>query len=66
VLNWISETLFRVFSWVPNWLYADDTPRYLIVRSLFGVLLLVIVILIVAVWRARRHRRGTDEAQGPR
>jgi len=65
VLNWISDTLFRVFSWVPNWLYADDSPRYLIVRSLLGLLLLVIVILIVAVWKARRRRRQADRAQGP-
>ena len=66
VLNWISETLFRVFSWVPNWLYADDSPRYLIVRSLLGLLLLVFIILIVSVWKARRSRRQNNNAPGPR
>ena len=62
MLDWISDVLFRVFGWVPNWLYADDSPRYLIVRSLLGLLLLVSIIMIVAVWRARRRRQGS---QGP-
>jgi len=61
VLAWISETTFRVFSWIPNWLYADDTPRYLIVRGMLGLLLIVVVILAVAVWRARTQRQQSGQ-----
>jgi hypothetical protein len=57
VLDWISDALFRVFGLIPNWLYADDSPRYLIVRSLLGLLLLVSILMIVAVWRERRRRQ---------
>lgn len=58
MLTWISDTIFRVFSWVPNWLYADDTPRYFIVRAMLGLLLIVVVILAIAAWdHWRRQRR---------
>jgi F0F1-type ATP synthase assembly protein I len=63
VLEWISETLFHIFSWIPNWLYADDSPRYLIVRSLLGLGLIVLVIMAVAIWRARRSHRQ-NQTQG--
>lgn len=62
MLSWISDTLFRMFDWIPNWLYADDSPRYLIVRGVLGLLLIVLIVLAVAVWRAR-SRRGDP---GPR
>jgi hypothetical protein len=54
VLNWISENIFRLIGWIPNWLYADDTPRYYVVRGFLGVLLLVSIILAVAIWKAQR------------
>jgi hypothetical protein len=57
MLTWISDTTFRVFSWVPNWLYADDTPRYFIVRAMLGLLLIVVVILAIAAWDPWRRQR---------
>jgi hypothetical protein len=61
VLNWISETTFRLIGWIPNWLYADDTPRYYVIRGFLGVLLLVAIILAVACWKAQRAARtGND------
>ncbi len=56
MLSWISEAIFHILSWIPNWLYADDTPRYLIVRGMLGLLLTVVVILVFALWRNRRQR----------
>ena len=61
-MSWISETIFHVFSWIPNWLYADDTPRYLIVRGMLGLLLIVLIILAVALWRNWRQRDQTRES----
>lgn len=61
VLSWISETIFHVFSWIPNWLYADDTPRYLIVRGMLGLLLIVLIVLVFALWRNWRQRDRTPE-----
>jgi hypothetical protein len=62
MLSWISETIFHVFSWIPNWLYADDTPRYLIVRGMLGLLLIVLIILAVALWRNWRQPDRTRES----
>lgn len=61
VLTWISEAIMHVFSWVPNLLYADDTPRYLIVRGMLGLLLIVLIALVVAFWRHRRQSTQTRE-----
>lgn len=61
MLSWISETIFHVFSWIPNWLYADDTPRYLIVRGMLGLLLIALIVLVVALWRHRQPRDQTRE-----
>jgi hypothetical protein len=63
VLSWISDTIFRAISWIPNWLYADDTPRYLIVRGVLGLLLMVVIILAIAVWSNRGLRQtGRDQS----
>jgi hypothetical protein len=62
VLSWISDTIFRAISWIPNWLYADDTPRYLIVRGVLGLLLMVVIVLAIAVWSNRGLRQtGRDQ-----
>lgn len=62
MLSWISDTLFRAISLIPNWLYADDTPQYLVVRGFLALLLLVVIILAVAAWSNRRLRRpGRDQ-----
>ncbi len=61
VLSWVSETVFHVISWMPNWLYADDTPRYFIVRGMLGLGLLVLVILAFALWRNWRLRDQAGE-----
>ena len=61
MLSWISETIFYIISWIPNWLYGDDTPRYMIVRGTLGLILILIIILAIAVWPGpavfRRFRR---------
>ena len=56
MLSWISDKIFGIISWIPNWLYADDTPRYLIIRSLLGLLAIVLVIFAIAIWRGRGAR----------
>ncbi len=68
MLSWISETTFRIFSWIPNWLYADDTPRYLVVRGMLGLLLIVGIVLAVVACREvlRRRRIGKNaKSSGP-
>jgi DMSO reductase anchor subunit len=56
MLAWISDTIYRIISWIPNWLYVDDTPRYFIVRGMLGVALIVAIIFAIAVWRDRALR----------
>lgn len=62
MLNWLSETIFQLIGWIPNWLYADDTPRYYVVRGFLGMLLLVAIILAIAVWKAQRTARHGEES----
>jgi hypothetical protein len=51
VLAWISDSILRLISWIPNWLYADDTPRYYIVRGMLGLGLIVLIGLGIVLWQ---------------
>jgi hypothetical protein len=66
----MSETIFRIISWIPNWLYADNTPRYMIVRALLGLILILIIIAAITVWPGpallrRRHREADTKIGAP-
>jgi len=71
MLSWLSETTFKLLSWIPNWLYADDTPRYFLVRGFLGLGLIVAIILIVALRPDRmlrenyRRRRNAGKEPAP-
>jgi hypothetical protein len=54
VLSWISQTLMDAVSWIPSWLYTEDSPRYLIVRGMLGLGLFVLIMLLLALRPDRR------------
>jgi hypothetical protein len=68
MLSWISDTILGFISLVPTWLYAEGSPRYMIVRGMFGLLLVVLIVLIIALrpfrtvmgrsWRFRDRSKG--------
>ena len=65
MLSWISDLTLTIMSWVPPWLYPEDSSRYVIVRGMFALLLIVLVVLVIALRPVRtfiasyRNRRGS-------
>ncbi|HVZ54696.1 MAG TPA: hypothetical protein VG986_22205 [Pseudolabrys sp.] len=62
MLHWISEKLWALVSLVPAVFVDEDDPHFALVRALFGLLLIVLVVYLVA-WVPIRAviRRNTDK-----
>ena len=71
MLSWISDLTLTIISWVPPWLYAEDSSRYVIVRGMFALLLIVLVVLVIALRPVRtliagyRNRRSAPNDPAP-
>lgn len=66
MLSWVSDVTLAIISWVPPWLYPEDSSRYVIVRGMAALLLIVLVVLIIALRPIRTfiaHYRNRDSAQ---
>jgi hypothetical protein len=48
VLDWISSTILAITAFVPAWLVAEDSPNFMLIRAMFGLLLIVFVVGIIA------------------
>jgi Gpi18-like mannosyltransferase len=71
VLSWLSQTVLEMFSWIPSWLYEEGTPRFLIIRGMLGLGLIVLIMLAlilrpdrVAVDCYRRYRSSRAKEPG--
>ena len=71
MLSWISDLTLTIISWVPPWLYSEDSSRYVIVRGMFALLVIVLVVLVIALRPVRtliagyRNRRSAPNDPAP-
>ena len=49
MLSWIAQTITELISWIPSWLYVEGSARYLVVRGMLGLGLIVLVFLVLAL-----------------
>jgi hypothetical protein len=58
MLDWISETVIAIVSYIPAQFVPPDSQHFVLIRSMFGLLLIVLVVLILALNPLRFIRRN--------
>ena len=51
MLSWLSDTIFSIVTYLPPWFVDVDSPRFVIIRGMFGLLLILAVVLLIAMAR---------------
>jgi len=49
VLDWFSETIWAIVTYVPALFVAEDSPNFMLIRAMFGLLLIVLVVYVIAM-----------------
>ena len=49
MLDWFSETMLKIVTSVPALLVAEDSPTFMAVRAMFGLILIVLVVYVIAM-----------------
>jgi hypothetical protein len=49
MLDWIVGWIFAIVTFVPALFVAEDSPNFMLVRTMFGLLLIVLVVFVIAM-----------------
>ena len=49
MLDWFSETMLKIVTSVPALFVAEDSPTFMAVRVMFGLILIVLVAYLIAM-----------------
>ena len=49
MLDWFSETMLKIVTSVPALFVAEDFPTFMAVRAMFGLILIVLVVYVIAM-----------------
>ena len=49
MLDWISETIWTIVTFVPALFVSEDSPNFALIRAMFGLLLIVLIVYLVAM-----------------
>ena len=66
MLDWIAETVIAIVSYVPAQFVPPDSQHFMLIRSMFALLLIALVLLVLAfhplrsIWRSLRGRQSVD------
>lgn len=50
MLDWISDQILAAVTWIPAWLVEEGSPSFLAIRAMFGLVLVVFIFYIIAMW----------------
>lgn len=53
MLDWIVEGIIAIVTFVPAVFVAEDSPNFMLIRAMFGLLLIVLVVYIIAMQPVR-------------
>jgi hypothetical protein len=53
MLEWLVETILAIVNFVPALFVAQDSPSFVLVRGLFGLLFVLLVLCAFALWPRR-------------
>jgi hypothetical protein len=51
--HWISETIMAIVSYVPALFVDPESPNFALIRTMFGLILIVLVVYVIAVLTSR-------------
>ena len=57
MLDWIVEQVIAIVSYVPAQFVPPDSQHFMLIRSMFALLMIVLVLLIVALHPLRSIKR---------
>ena len=66
MLDWTVDKVIAIVSYVPAQIVPPDSQHFVLIRSMFALLLIVLVLLILALrplrsmWRYVRDRQSAD------
>lgn len=49
MLDWIGETILAIVSFVPALFVAEESPNFMLIRAMFGLLLILLIVYVVAM-----------------
>jgi hypothetical protein len=53
MLEWIAEKIMAVVNWVPAWIVEEGSPNFMLIRGMFGLILIVLIVYVIAMWPSR-------------
>jgi hypothetical protein len=53
VLDWIADGILAIVTAVPAWFVSEDSANFILVRAMFGLLLIVLIVFAIAMWPSR-------------
>jgi hypothetical protein len=63
MLAWIVEKIIAIVSYVPAQLLPPDSQHFTLIRSMFALLVIVLILLVVALHPLRSIRRYISDRQ---
>jgi high-affinity Fe2+/Pb2+ permease len=49
MLDWIGEKIFAIVTFVPALFVDEKSPNFMLIRAMFGLLLIVLIVYILAM-----------------
>jgi hypothetical protein len=65
MLDWMVGTVIAIVSYVPAQFVPPDSQHFVLIRSMFALLLIVLVVLILALNPLRSLKRFMQHRQSP-
>lgn len=53
MLDWIVGWIFAIVTFIPALFVAEDSPNFMLIRTMFGLLLIVLVVFVIAMQPVR-------------
>jgi hypothetical protein len=49
MLNWIAEKIIAIVTFIPALIVEQDSPNFMLIRAMFGLLLIVAIVYLLAL-----------------
>jgi hypothetical protein len=53
MLNWAADAILGIVKSVPPWFVTEDSPRFMLIRGMFALILVVFIVYVIATWPLR-------------